>query len=45
MEGGSFQVEVSPQMDIRLEGPVEPVFTGELSGRFLEALRKRPRAR
>jgi diaminopimelate epimerase len=45
MEGGSFQVEVSPQMDIRLEGPVEPVFTGELSGRFLEALRKRPRVR
>ena len=28
MEGGAFTVNVSPTWEVRLEGPVEPVFTG-----------------
>ena len=31
MEGGSFLITVSPEMDVRLEGPVMPVLTGELT--------------
>lgn len=30
MEGGEFRVVVSPEMDVRLEGSVSPVMTGEL---------------
>lgn len=38
MEGGSFSVVVSPNMSIRLEGPVEILCTGELSEGFLGKL-------
>ncbi|MCJ7627226.1 MAG: diaminopimelate epimerase [Longimicrobiales bacterium] len=38
MEGGSFTVEVSPQMTVRLEGPVQPLLTGELTQEFLAGL-------
>ena len=36
MEGGSFTVSVSPEMDVRLEGPVQPLFTGKLNREMLE---------
>ena len=39
MEGGSFAVTVTPEMVVRLEGPVELVCTGELTEGFLRALR------
>lgn len=39
MEGGEFAVSVSADMVIGLEGPVEPLFTGELSDAFMRALR------
>ncbi|MFH1764442.1 MAG: diaminopimelate epimerase [Gemmatimonadota bacterium] len=35
MEGGSFTVQVSQQMTVRLEGPVQPLLTGELTEEFL----------
>ena len=38
MEGGSFFVTVSPEMRVRLEGPVDPVFRGTLADGFLERL-------
>ncbi len=38
MEGGSFSVEVSPQMKVRLEGPIQPLLTGELTQEFLAGL-------
>lgn len=38
MEGGSFMVSVSPEMEVRLEGPVQPIVTGELSREMLEGL-------
>jgi diaminopimelate epimerase len=40
MEGGSFTVAVSPNMVVRLEGPVEPLCTGELTDGFLRQLRQ-----
>jgi len=39
MEGGSFAVTVSPEMAVRLEGPVESVCTGELTEGVLRELR------
>jgi diaminopimelate epimerase len=41
MEGGSFVVLVSPQMEVRLEGPVQPLFTGRLNQEFLGGLHNR----
>ena len=38
MEGGSFGVTVSPEMTVRLEGPVELVYAGELTEAFLKEL-------
>jgi len=38
MEGGAFRVSVSPEMEVRLEGPVFPILTGVLTRGFLEAL-------
>jgi len=38
MEGGSFMVSVSLQMAVRLEGPVQPLLTGELTREMLEGL-------
>jgi len=38
MEGGSFAVTVSPESNVRLEGPVQPLFSGELSKEMLEGL-------
>ena len=38
MEGGSFMVSVSPQMEVRLEGPVQPLVRGELTREMLEGL-------
>jgi diaminopimelate epimerase len=38
MEGGTFRVGVSSRMEVRLEGPVFPVLTGELTSDFAEAL-------
>ena len=39
MEGGSFEVTVSPTMSASLRGPVQPLVWGELSEGFLSALR------
>jgi diaminopimelate epimerase len=39
MEGGTFLVTVSADMDVVLEGPVQPVMTGTLSRALLEDLR------
>jgi len=41
MEGGSFMVWVSPEMEVRLEGPVQTLFTGELNREMLEGLPRR----
>jgi hypothetical protein len=38
MEGGSFRVRVSAQLDVVLRGPVDEVGTGEMSEGFLRAL-------
>jgi hypothetical protein len=38
MEGGSFQVRVTAELDVVLRGPVDEVGTGELSEGFLRAL-------
>jgi len=38
MEGGSFSVSVSPEWQVRLEGPVQPLLMGELMGQMLEGL-------
>jgi diaminopimelate epimerase len=38
MEGGSFTVTVSPEMTIRLEGPVQPLVTGGLNKELLDGL-------
>jgi diaminopimelate epimerase len=38
MEGGRFSVVVSPNGPVRLEGPVQPLMTGELAPELLEAL-------
>jgi diaminopimelate epimerase len=42
MEGGSFHVTVSPGMDVRLEGPVQPLLDGELREEILGDLRSGP---
>jgi len=41
MEGGSFAVTVSPESTVRLEGPVQPLFSGEVSKGLLGALSAR----
>jgi diaminopimelate epimerase len=38
LEGGELQVEISEDLDVRLDGWAEPVFAGELSPEFLRAL-------
>jgi diaminopimelate epimerase len=38
LEGGELQVEISPDLDIRLDGWAEPVFAGELSPELVQAL-------
>jgi diaminopimelate epimerase len=38
LEGGELQVEISQDLDVRLDGWAEPVFAGELSPELLEAL-------
>lgn len=38
MEGGSFAVSVSPEMSVRLEGPIRTILTGHLTEGFLSAL-------
>ncbi|MDQ3724303.1 MAG: diaminopimelate epimerase [Actinomycetota bacterium] len=38
LEGGELQVEISEDLDVRLDGWAEPVFRGELSPELLEAL-------
>ena len=38
MEGGCFVVTVSEDLAVRLEGPVQPLFSGELTEEFLEGL-------
>lgn len=39
MEGGDFQIGVTPDLDVQLRGPVEVVATGRLAPGFAEALR------
>jgi diaminopimelate epimerase len=38
LEGGELQVEISPELDVRLDGWAEPVFSGEISPELIEAL-------
>ena len=38
LEGGELQVEISPDLDVRLDGWAEPVFRGELTPELLQAL-------
>jgi len=38
LEGGELQVEISPDLDVRLDGWAEPVFAGELSPELIQAL-------
>jgi diaminopimelate epimerase len=38
LEGGELQVEISADLDVRLDGWAEPVFAGELSPELLQAL-------
>jgi len=38
LEGGELQVEISEDLDVRLDGWAEPVFAGELSPELLQAL-------
>jgi diaminopimelate epimerase len=38
LEGGELQVEISQDLDVRLDGWAEPVFAGELSPELLQAL-------
>lgn len=39
LDGGELEVEVSPELDVKLSGWAEPVATGELSSELLAALR------
>jgi diaminopimelate epimerase len=39
LDGGELEVEVSPELDVKLSGWAEPVATGELSPELLAALR------
>jgi diaminopimelate epimerase len=38
LDGGELQVEVSPDLDVTLTGWAEPVFMGEFSAEFVQAL-------
>jgi diaminopimelate epimerase len=38
LEGGELQVEISEDLDVRLDGWAEPVFTGDLSPELVQAL-------
>jgi diaminopimelate epimerase len=38
LEGGELQVEISPDLDVRLDGWAEPVFAGELAPELVQAL-------
>jgi diaminopimelate epimerase len=38
LEGGELQVEISPDLDVRLDGWAEPVFVGELAPELVQAL-------
>jgi diaminopimelate epimerase len=38
LEGGELQVEISPDLDVRLDGWAEPVFAGEVSPELVQAL-------
>jgi diaminopimelate epimerase len=38
LDGGELEVEISEDLDVRLTGWAEPVYAGELSAEFLEAL-------
>jgi diaminopimelate epimerase len=38
LEGGELQVEISADLDVRLDGWAEPVFAGELSPELVQAL-------
>jgi diaminopimelate epimerase len=38
LDGGELQVEISPDLDVRLDGWAEPVFAGELSPELVQAL-------
>jgi diaminopimelate epimerase len=38
LDGGELEVEVSPQLDVRLSGWAEPVCSGELSAELMQAL-------
>jgi diaminopimelate epimerase len=40
MPGGTLSIEVRPDWSIRLQGPVEEVYTGTFSRDFVEALRR-----
>ena len=44
MPGGDLRVDVSPDLDVVLRGPVEEICTGELSAAWLERAAHRPRA-
>lgn len=39
LDGGELEVEISPELDIRLTGWAEPICAGELSGELLSVLR------
>jgi hypothetical protein len=38
MQGGSFNVRVSPDLDVVLRGPIQEVTTGELTDGFARSL-------
>ena len=38
LDGGELEVEVSPELDVRLSGWTEPVYAGELSPEFVRSL-------
>jgi diaminopimelate epimerase len=42
LDGGELEVEISPELDVRLSGWAEPVFSGELSADLLAALSELP---
>ncbi len=38
LDGGTLEVDVSPELDVRLTGWAEPVYAGELSEELIAAL-------
>jgi diaminopimelate epimerase len=40
MPGGTLHIDVRPDWSVRLQGPVEEVYTGTLSAEFVERLRR-----